>query len=503
MPGVALFASALFVVQQLEGTALYFSAGCVAFILLSALAFNAGGGLTRAAGAYIFFYSMLVVIVGITYKALLGEPAQSNLLAPHTDILVYVGGSAGLLVAALLSRLLVRRTPFLQNVLPEPMMYRASVGCIAFGVAGAFGLQMLGEAGFRLLTAFTQLNQLIPLGMIIGIMYVIRRTGGAHSLNMPVLIGGAYVFGFFGLLAFSKQGMLTPLLCWLLPVCALRYRVSAMQVLGILAGVFVVFYFLVPYSQYGRRFAEPDQSISERAALSASLLSDPSQLRRNYESDPGTAGYYNKPQGFWDRLQFVSVDDPLVNATDEGKVFGLSPIPISFINVIPHVIWANKPVKNFGNLYAHEIGNMNAEDYSTGISFSPTAEAYHMAKWIGLLAVAPACWLMFFVVYDNLLGDLRTTPWGLLALALLAHVAPEGGLTGTVWLVTFGVEILLFCALFSRWVAPYFAIAFLGPKPESGPVFSEPPVPIRRNRVRNRRVVSNPDGLERSPGPAS
>ena len=32
--GVAVFAVALFLVQWLEGTALYFSAGCVAFILI-------------------------------------------------------------------------------------------------------------------------------------------------------------------------------------------------------------------------------------------------------------------------------------------------------------------------------------------------------------------------------------------------------------------------------------------------------------------------------------
>jgi hypothetical protein len=208
-------------------------------------------------------------------------------------------------------------------------------------------------------------------------------------------------------------------------------------------------------------------------------------LRRNYKADPGSPGYYNTAQGFWDRLQFVSVDDALVNATDEGKVFGLSPIAITFANAIPHVLWPNKPVVNFGNLYAHEIGKMNPEDFTTGISFSPTAEAYHMQRWAGMFLVAPVCWFLFFIVFDNLLGDLRATPWGLLALALLSHSAPEGGLNGTIWLVTFGVEILLFCAFFSRWVAPYFAVAFLGPEKDSAPTFLAPPVPIRRARILN------------------
>jgi len=79
---VALFAAALFAIQQFEGTALYFSVGCTAFILIAALAFNVGGGMTRIAGVYVFFYATLDVIVGLCYKAYLGEPAQSNLLEP-------------------------------------------------------------------------------------------------------------------------------------------------------------------------------------------------------------------------------------------------------------------------------------------------------------------------------------------------------------------------------------------------------------------------------------
>ena len=108
-----------------------------------------------------------------------------------------------------------------------------------------------------------------------------------------------------------------------------------------------------------------------------------------------------------------------------------------------------------------------------------------MDKWIGLLAVAPACWLMLFVVFDNLLGDLRSTPWGLLALALLSHTAPEGGLNGTIVLVTFGVETLVFCAFFARWIAPFFAIAVLGPAKDPAPVFSTLPTRNRRRQEMN------------------
>lgn len=462
---VAIFAGVLFLIQQLEGTALYFSVGCVAFIMLTGIAFNEAGGLARTAGAYIFFYSFLVVIIGLCYKAYLGEPAQSNLLDPKTDIEVYVGGMAALLVAAIISRRLVHGAGIMRNVLKERAMYRASIGCMTFGIFGGFLLALLGESGTRLQSAFTQLNQLIPLGIIIGVVYEIRSSGGKRSVNLPVLIGGLYCFSFYGLLNFSKQGMLLPIVCWALPVCALRYRLSYLQVIGGIAGTLFIFYYLVPYTYYVRRFSGEAPTIPQRMELVEQyLLQDPGRSRRLMSEEPAVPGYFNTGQGFWDRLNFISVDDGLINVTDEGRVFGLTPIWANLLNAIPHFIYPNKPAFNFGNTYTHELGHMSEEDVSTGISYSPTSEAYHMARWVGVFVVAPIVWCVLFVELDYLFGDLRSTPWGLLVIAQLSHTAPEGMLSGTIGLMSFGTEAFIFCAVFAAWIAPYFAIAVLGPE---------------------------------------
>src|SRR5580698_7982999 len=105
-----MFTIVLFVVQKLEVTPLYFCLGCSVFILIAAFTFNTAGGLTRISGAYVFFYSVLVFIVGICYKAILGEPAQTNLLAPRTDIEAYVGSIVGLYAAVIISRRFSRKT---------------------------------------------------------------------------------------------------------------------------------------------------------------------------------------------------------------------------------------------------------------------------------------------------------------------------------------------------------------------------------------------------------
>ena len=466
MDRVAIFAALLFIVQIAEGTHLYFSAGSTAFLVIAALTFNAAGGLTRASGAYVFFYSVLVVVLGLCYKALLGEPADSNLRDPQTTIAVYVAGIAVMFLAVAISRRLTRKRGLLQDLLQESGMYRSCVGCIVFGAGGAYLISVFDTSTATLNKAFTQLNQLLPLGIILGVMYEIRRSGGTRSVNLPVALTATYLFIFFGVIGISKQGMLTPLYCWFIPVCALRFRLSILQLTSFLLWVLIVFQYLVPYSQYGRRFVVGNPSSSQRLDLAVRLLSHPERTRQLYLANqtPADVGahYFNSPQGFWDRLNFIAVDDSLVDLTDRGSVYGFAPIAQSFVNAVPHFILPNKPTLNFGNSYAHELGGLSDEDTSTGISYSPTSEAYHLGKWMGVLVAAPLIWLLLFVVLDSLLGDIRTTPWGLLALALISHLAPEGGVTGAIYLLTFGTAIFTFCALFAKWVAPTFAMLVLG-----------------------------------------
>jgi hypothetical protein len=237
------------------------------------------------------------------------------------------------------------------------------------------------------------------------------------------------------------------------------------QVLSCLLAVFVVFHYLVPFAQYGRNFRGTNVTLSQKIDIAAQLLEHPEDTREKFEEDTTYTTYYNTPQGFWDRLQFISVDDSLINLTDQGRVFGLVPLVLSAENAVPHVFWPDKPNFSLGNIYTHEInGEAQGEgDTDTGISFSPTAEAYHMARWVGILVVAPLVWFLAFVVFDSLFGDVRATPWGLLALAMISHFAPEGQLSGLIYLVTYGSEMLIFCALFATWFAPALGDAIVGP----------------------------------------
>jgi hypothetical protein len=300
-----------------------------------------------------------------------------------------------------------------------------------------------------------------------GVLHTIRRSGGTRSINLPVLISGGFLL-FWGLLGFSKEGIITPFICWLIAASSQRYRLTRSQIVFcILAGIFIVRY-LVPYSQYGRNYRE--ETYEGNLQISLSLLSDLGYVREQYlinaaeTYDDEALGYYDTPQGFFDRLQELSIDDALIHGTVQNGPFGLYPILFGFENLVPHFIWKDKPSILFGNVYAHEIGMLGEEDFSTGISFSPTAEAYHLAEWAGVLLLAPFLWFLLFTLFDSLCGDVTKAPWGMLVMLLYSHMAPEGGLSAIIYSFGYTTVAMVFAAVLGAYVMPVIGTFFIGPE---------------------------------------
>ena len=70
------------------------------------------------------------------------------------------------------------------------------------------------------------------------------------------------------------------------------------------------------------------------------------------------------------------------------------------------------------------------ENESTGISFSPTGDAYRQAGFQGVFLILPPVVLLLFIVMDSLSGDVRRSPWGLLFAVSCAHSSSEGMIGG-------------------------------------------------------------------------
>ena len=468
LPYAFVYASGLFLIQQLEHTSLYFSACSFLFIVISVLAFNLAGGLTRPSGGYIFFYSVLAVGLGLSVKAFLGERGDSNLLRPHLTITIYAVSSLGLLLAAATSRKFSKKRPLLENLVGDNNLSRATVGCLVLGVVLSIAGRTVDRGTGTALSAIFQINRFCELAIILGVTNTIRISGGRRSLNVPVLLASATLLTLGGFFGFSKEGFFTPVICWALAASAQRFRMSTAQLVSAALLLLFMTYYLVPYSQYGRSLMRPGLGAS--LDLSIQLLSDLPSVRRKFEAQQAadlageSAGYFTRPQGIFDRLQMISFDDMLTDATERQGPEGFYPILEDFENLIPHVFWPGKPAILWGNVYAHEAGvNIGDEDVSTGISFSPTGEAYHLGQWVGMLVLAPCLWSLLFLVFDSLCGDVRKSPWGLLALTAFAHAAPEGLLAGLIYSIGYVSFAITFAAVMTGYVMPILGGLFIGP----------------------------------------
>ncbi len=462
-----IFAVSLLVVQLLEGTAPLFGLWGFLFILVATASFNRAEGFSTTAGAYVFFYSVLAVIAGITIKATTGRPGDSNLRTPQRTMLVYLVSGMAMYAAVFVSRKLKTRKGFLEDVVADRTMLDAAVGCMVAGSTIYALVFTLPRGEGSILSALSQLNRFLPMSIILGTIYQIRKSGGTSSVNTVVLLAIG-INTALGLFLFSKEGIFIGFVSWLIAASSQRYRLSRMQIIGFLVGAFLTVHYLVPYAQYGRSYNEdPSNTQLQNAIYLLSHLSEVREKTDAVQRDNAyeRQSYYGEDLGFLERLQMIGPDDGLIAATEEKGTIGMLPIYASFANLVPHFIWPDKPVLSFGNSYAHEVGGMIADDdVTTGISFSPAGEGYHILRWGGVALVAPVLWTMLFTVFDSLCGSTKASPWGLVVAVVFSHVAPEGMLSGVIYTMGYSSFGVVVAALASAYVMPILGGLIKGPE---------------------------------------
>jgi hypothetical protein len=372
-------------------------------------------------------------------------------------------------VAVIISRRITAKRAFLRNTVTESNMQRATVGCMVTGLLLFFFSILFPNSGGNgtVFSALAQVNQFFPLAIILGTIHTIRRSGGTRSVNLPVLVSILFSSA-VGILGFSKQGIISPSICWLLAAASQRYRITRTQiVLGIFT-TFFIFHYLVPYSQYGRNFR--GETFSENLTVVVSMLTDLGNVREHYletsnaEQEAQAHGYFNASQGFFDRLQAIALDDSLMVYKRRNGFDGIVPVIGAFENLVPHFIWKDKAQYHGGQGYAHEVGALADDDLTTGVSFSPAADAYARMGFIGVFLLAPVLWIILFTLFDSLCGDLRQAPWGIVVALVYSHLAPEGGLGGVIYTygyITFGI---VFSAIVGAYVMPVIGTLFIGPE---------------------------------------
>jgi len=466
-----VFASVFFCVQQIQHTGLLFSVLYFAFVILSVIAFNFAEGFSRITGAYVFWYSTLIVIVGVTWKAVVGEPADSNLFDPLLDMGLYATSMVMLLLVTLLNRKMDFRAIGIGGGFSKAELNytAAGLGCIIVWLGIIFAVPIFGTAPGSLVSALNQVNVFGSLGIILLTIGAIKDSGGRRSVNMISIAVFTY-FEYLGLLSYSKEAMLTPMVCWAVGIFYARLRVRFVHVVAIVLMGVASFGFISPLSA-SRDLAE-GMDDGQHVMLAWYLLTHPAYLNAHLKQiqvtrDTGVAEYYDQPQGsLVERLSMIPPDDELFTYSAKGHYEGMAPIYQYFSNLLPHFLNPDKQVTFNGNLYAHEMGMGLAEDdYSTGISFSPVAEAFHCVGWGGVLWLLPLIWILMFSTVDFVVGDMTKYPWGLMVVVWLAHAAPEQLVGGMIYFMGYGNFGMMLAIIVVTRIAPILGTLFLGRAP--------------------------------------
>lgn len=473
------FAALLLLAQLLEQTQPIFAFCCFAYIMVTVAAFNLSGGLYRPAGAFIFFNSVLSIILALVVKAFLGEAADANLVAPLRIIEVYLLGMVSMLIASFIETRFRPRRALIPSILPLVTLRGAYIGAAILGLASTFfWLSGPNLPNGGIFTALHNVDSLLPFALILGVVYNVRASNGQRTLS-PAL-GSLFAFmSLLSLIYFSKQILFTPIFCWTLGAGLARYKLKPINYVTLALMIFILMYFGTPYVAVGKARDKP-AGLVELASFSFNMLTHMDAIRKEYkegaEGQYSKTNYFNHPEGIFDRLEMVAIDDLLVDTGDRNGFFGFEPTIEGWENLIPHIIWANKPVPYFGNQYAHALGILSDDDGSTGVSFSPSADAYYQGGFYGIIVVETACFTLIFLAFSFLVGDVRDHPAVLVLVLITAHTGPEGAIPGAIILIL-ASAVVVGVAFLSRYVLPLIADVFQ-PVP-----LAVPPVRLPRHVV--------------------
>lgn len=488
MWGAVAFATCLCAFELLQGTSPGFAGTVWLYILVSTLAFNVAGGMSRASGAYIFFQTVFTLILGLVAKAFVWEPADSNLRVPEVTILANLAFSFSLLLAATVKRYVVRKKALLDGLLTPSNTKQISLGCIVVAVGIDIAALVFGYEDGSLLSALRRVNIFLPLGMLISIFGVIRASGGRRNISGLAIMAIAYQFVIGGILTYSKEAMFTGLATWLIVVAATGASVSFRQI-GLLGAVLgLIVYFMVPYSQGGRNDRDKEDRLGTAINNLSRIEEFREDMKRTEEEQKATGKvgptYFDASLGLLERLQMVSWDDALIATAVNGSTIGYYPIVTYTYSIVPHFLWPDKPYTLWGNTYAHRIGILSDEDFTTGISFSPVGESYVLGAWNSIFFVVPFIYIVFFIVVDSLCGDVRKSPWGLFFVFASVHSANEQYLATPFNMTFFLAPVMLIGAYFTVYVLPIIGSLLLPtsrqvtpPKFEPAPRMTSPQQP--------------------------
>jgi hypothetical protein len=430
---VFIFLCALLAVQLVEGTDPYFAVLMLAAQVFGVMAFNTLGGMSHVAGSFCLFSLLANMSVPEIAHAIVGQPGDFNLPVSLKVGAVCAIFYASLYAAARFMVLLPSPRPYLDRVNFSLIELRA-LSWISISLATYIAILALrAVAGGAMVQNGTTLAflqhfypVLNPLSVILATHTCLRTTQGRSAMNweVVVILAAATVPG---ILSASKEGMLTPLLCWMIVCATDRYRFTRSQA-TVLAGVLVLgWVFVYPYSQNARDAVRSARTVSERISTIVAFIRDPTAFESEADIGDPTESEYGESAAklnIISRFSLLRSNGMLASADDHEGFTGIDRYLPAFLEIIPHFLWPDRPNPVSPNELGHKAGfRLTRDDATTGIAIASPALFYDIGGWPGLPVYTVLGFGLFFYALHCLVGKAAQSVWGLMLIGGTAMIA--------------------------------------------------------------------------------
>jgi hypothetical protein len=441
-------------VQIIQNTDPAFALLMLVAQLAAAVGFNRMGGMTHMAGAFCLFAVLPNVTVPEITHILLGQSGEYNLQHPLVTAGVCAVFFICIMTAAILVSSISHPVALIDHIHFSIFELRiiSALSCI-FAVSIAIKLLTLQEQ-LQDGTLLTGVSHFQPILLAVSVMlatYVrIVTTNGRSVVNWYVAF--LLILSIApGLLSASKEGMLTPLLCWIVVVASSRHRFTWFGTLGLVAVVFCAWVFVYPFSQNARGLVRGSQSISNRVSLIIQFIQDPSAFPDSVSdfAESSEFGTDSSKVNIIARFSLLQSNDMLIDADFRSGYTSIERYTPILLSVVPHMLWPDRPTPILSNELGHKAGfTMSDSDTGTGISIGGPGMFFDVGGWLALIVYTLICFTVFFFAVIRIVGTSEKSIWGLVPVgteALIAGAASPASMFNLVF--WFMVMLILMIAI--------------------------------------------------------
>jgi hypothetical protein len=458
--------TAVLFVQIIQGTDPAFALLMLVAQVAAAVAFNRLGGMTHMAGAFCLFAVLPNVTIPEITHLLLGQPGDYNLQHPLMTAGVCAVFFVCVMIAAVLVSSISHPVALFDHIHFSIVELRiiSALSCL-LAVSISIKLLSLKEPlqDGSLLAAVAHFLAFLYAGSIMVATYVrIVTTKGRSVVNWYVAF--LLILSIVpGLLNASKEGILTPLLCWIVVVAASRHRFTWFGTLGLAAVLFVAWAFVYPFSQNARVQVRQSESISERASLVMLFIRDPSAFPDGISTTEESSefGTSSSKVNIIQRYSLLKSNDMLIDGDLRAGYTSIDRYSPVLLMVVPHALWPDRPNPITSNELGHKAGfTMGDSDTETGIAIGAPGMFFDVGGWLALIVYTLICFTVFFFAIIRFVGSSEWGIWGLVPIGTEALVAGATS-PGFIFILVYFFIGMLFVLIATLKTISYLAEALI------------------------------------------